>query len=181
MQGEFDILQTHHMPIDMKASNVVHAPASSHENELFLILPVLLLMLLAGGIFKFLLSKLPTKIRPPFTIVLFLFGFTLSMINYYSGSTSDVAIGTFRVTNIDPHTILLLLLPPLLFESSSKIDWHTFKRVAGQSIILAFPGVLIATGLTAVFTFYVFDYGWSWFVLVISNSIGMLLSPLERS
>jgi hypothetical protein len=141
-----------------------HASGSEHtENELFFILPVLLFLLLAGNIFKYLLAKIPAHYRPPFTIVLFVFGFLVSLVNHYAASTSDFAKGTYRLTNIDPHTILLLLLPPLLFESSSKIDWHTFKRVAGQSLILAGPGVVICTALTAVFVYYVFDYGWNWY------------------
>jgi NhaP-type Na+/H+ or K+/H+ antiporter len=175
---DFDILQAARANNNNAHANVIHAPGN-HENVLFLILPVLLILLLAGGFFKFLLSKIPSHYRPPFTIVLFLFGFLVSMVNYYAASSSDFAKGTFQVTNIDPHTILLLLLPPLLFESSSKIDWHTFKRVAGQSIILAFPGVLICMGLTAVFVFYVFDYGWNWFVHFTLIAVGMLHLLLE--
>jgi NhaP-type Na+/H+ or K+/H+ antiporter len=70
--------------------------------------------------------------------------------------------GALIASNFGPDVMFLILLPPLLFESASKIDWETFKRVAGQSILLAFPGVLISMGLTAVFVHYAFDYGWSW-------------------
>jgi NhaP-type Na+/H+ or K+/H+ antiporter len=72
-------------------------------------------------------------------------------------------IGVLILSNLGPDIIFLILLPPLLFESSSKIDWATFKRVAGQSLLLAFPGVLINMSLSAVFVYYAFGYGWSWF------------------
>ncbi|KAJ1619228.1 hypothetical protein T492DRAFT_848709 [Pavlovales sp. CCMP2436] len=44
---------------------------------------------------------------------------------------------------LDPHVILLVLLPPLIYESSSKMNYHTFHRVRWQAMLLAFPGVAL--------------------------------------
>lgn len=38
---------------------------------------------------------------------------------------------------LDPNTILVLFLPPLIFESASSLNFHTFKYSIYQSIILA--------------------------------------------
>jgi NhaP-type Na+/H+ or K+/H+ antiporter len=100
----------------------------------------------------------------------------MSLINHHVSSKTPFAKGTFLLTGIDPHTILLILLPPLLFEASSKVDWHTFKRVSGQSIILAFPGVILAIGLTAAYVFYTFDYGWNWYTAL---TLGAILSATD--
>jgi hypothetical protein len=43
--------------------------AHSHDNALFVVMPIAFLSLLAGCAFKVLLGKLPSSIRPPFTIV----------------------------------------------------------------------------------------------------------------
>lgn len=52
---------------------------------------------------------------------------------------------------IEPVTILLLLLPGLIFRSAFSTDWHTFKRQIWQIMLLSFPGVAMNTILTAVF------------------------------
>jgi hypothetical protein len=54
-------------------------PKHEHSNALFIVMPIVFLSLLAGFGFKALLSKIPPAFRPPFTIVLFLFGFMLSL------------------------------------------------------------------------------------------------------
>ena len=57
-------------------------------------------------------------------------------------------------SNTQPHSILLLFLPPLVFESSFNADWHIFKRELYQILLLAIPGVLIG----AVFSAITFKY-----------------------
>ncbi|KAJ3199915.1 Son of sevenless 1 [Clydaea vesicula] len=82
--------------------------------------------------------------------------------------------------HIDPEIILLVILPALLFESSSKIDFHVFKRVAGQGLLLAFPGVIIATVLTACFTQIVFaKYEWTWATSLLLSSILSATDPVS--
>ena len=35
-----------------------------------------------------------------------------------------------QISGMDPHLLLHLLLPPLLFESAFAIDWHIFYKVS---------------------------------------------------
>ena len=65
-----------------------------------------------------------------------------------------------QVSGMDPHLMLHVLLPPLLFESAFAIDWHIFSKISGYALILAGPGLVVCTlcgGLT-----YMGLYGWGW-------------------
>lgn len=61
---------------------------------------------------------------------------------------------------MDPHLMMLLLLPPLLFESAFAIDWHLFRKLSWYAVFLALPGLLVATTLTGLT--YAALYGWGW-------------------
>lgn len=45
---------------------------------------------------------------------------------------------------IDPHGLLLIFLPPLVFECALNSDWYTFRKQATQILILAFPAVFVS-------------------------------------
>ena len=64
------------------------------------------------------------------------------------------------LSGMDPHLLLHVLLPPLLFESAFAIDWHIFHHVSLYAIFLALPGLIICTILTGLI--YIGFYGWSW-------------------
>ncbi|KAH3763374.1 sodium:proton antiporter [Pelomyxa schiedti] len=108
--------------------------------------------LLVGCLVTFGSAYLPDQLQLP-SIVIFAFGLGLGAIP----SLWDVVRG------LDPEIILLVFLPPILFQSGLVLNWHVFKRVAFQSIILAGPGVLINAGITTLGVKFCFvDYNWSW-------------------
>lgn len=43
--------------------------------------------------------------------------------------------------NLDPEIIVLVFLPPILFVAGLEANWHVFKRLFFQSILLAGPGI----------------------------------------
>jgi NhaP-type Na+/H+ or K+/H+ antiporter len=49
------------------------------------------------------------------------------------------------VSDINPHGILMIFLPILIFESGFNADWHIFKKQFGQTFILAFPCVFVGS------------------------------------
>lgn len=49
------------------------------------------------------------------------------------------------VSEINPHGILMIFLPVLIFESGFNADWHIFKKQFGQTFILAFPCVFFGS------------------------------------
>jgi NhaP-type Na+/H+ or K+/H+ antiporter len=48
------------------------------------------------------------------------------------------------ISEIDPRGILLIFLPPLIFEGAFNSDWYIFRKQAVQIFILAFPSVLVS-------------------------------------
>lgn len=150
------------------------------QTALEIFLPIVFLCLLSGGLLRFILTRMPSNIRPPFSVILFLFGFFMALITRYY-SSSELAPGIVKLVNIDPQVILLLILPPLLFEASSKVDFHVFKRVAASSILIAFPGLVIATCLTACF-FKILNYDlWDWNVAFACASILSATDPVATT
>ena len=86
---------------------------------------VLLIVVTVGAV-------LAQWIRLSFTLALLLFGLVLS------------AVPGLPVPTLNAETILLLFLPPLLFESAFILDLRQLWAVRFGVLVLAFPGVLLA-------------------------------------
>jgi NhaP-type Na+/H+ or K+/H+ antiporter len=43
---------------------------------------------------------------------------------------------------MDPHLILFIFIPVLLFEEGFNCDWYVFKKSFTNIMILAIPGIL---------------------------------------
>ena len=82
------------------------------------------------------------------------------------------------VANMDPHLMLSVFLPTLIFESAFVMDVHTFKKTIGQAIILAGPGLIMCTFLTALMARYIFTYNWSWVTALLFGSILSATDPV---
>ena len=59
---------------------------------------------------------------------------------------------------MDPHLLLLLFIPALIFESAFNSDWHVFKKEMGQILIMAGPMLLVSTGLSGLMMRYILKY-----------------------
>lgn len=103
---------------------------------------VLILLLIASvvGIFA-------RRIRLPYTLALVLAGLTLSFIQLEA--LTDV--------NLTADLLMLLFLPPLLFEAAYHLPFDDFKKNGAHIAFLALAGVLITTCLTALGTFGAFN------------------------
>ena len=62
------------------------------------------------------------------------------------------------VAEIDAHTLLLVFIPPLIFESAFNIDVFIFLQRVWQILILAFVGVGITVVIIAVILRYILAY-----------------------
>mmetsp|Transcript_126359 Transcript_126359/g.252510 ORF Transcript_126359/g.252510 Transcript_126359/m.252510 type:complete len:876 (-) Transcript_126359:73-2700(-) len=80
--------------------------------------------------------------------------------------------------DIDPHLIFYIFLPALIFAEAMKMKIKLFGRLVKQVMVLAGPGVLIGTALTAVFAKYVLPYQWNWTVAFIFGSILAATDPV---
>lgn len=86
-----------------------------------------------GALVRFLLKK----IRLPYTVVLLVCGALFGL----ASSRFSVLEKYTEMTRIDPHVILHVFLPILIFESAFAMDAHTFVRCFAQCLILAVPGL----------------------------------------
>lgn len=148
-----------------------------HSEHSILIIIFVILSLLLGALIK----SLPKLFPPPYSVVLLLSGLA---IGFYGRST-DIQAQTPALESalqylaaIDPHLILLLFLPTLIFESAFSIESHLFKRLFNQILLLAVPGILMATALTAVTAYYLFPWQWSWTICFLFGALISATDPV---
>ncbi|MCB9795729.1 MAG: sodium:proton antiporter [Alphaproteobacteria bacterium] len=98
---------------------------------------ILLLLLIAS-----LVGMLARRLKLPYTLALVVAGLTLGFINLES----------LHGVELNADLLLLLLLPPLLFEAALHIDLDDFRRDLPMILTLAVPGVLVGAAVTAALT-----------------------------
>ena len=135
---------------------------------------------LAACVCKIVLSKvLKNKIPIPFTVAVLLLGFIIGIIIVHIKSTeNDFLLAEDQLSRINPHLIYYIFLPLLIFDSSFNGHFHIVKHQLVSAIILAGPGVLIATAMIAVCGIYIFPYNWSWLVGLLFGSILSATDPV---
>lgn len=144
----------------------IHAEHQQHHTDtnplLFIILAVII-----GGLTRFLLEKSPV----PFTVALLLIGLGLGALGRFD-LLHTYMIGDWKMDisffdkainwagHIDPHMLLYVFLPILIFEAAFAMDVHVFKKVATNASILAIPGIVVAMLLTALLMVMIYYFGW---------------------
>ena len=122
-----------------------------HENNSNKVILVLFLGLLTGQLIK----HVTNQVKLPYTPILTIFGIVVGLFDSYLG---EVGTGLAIFANIDPHTMLLIFIPALIFESAFNTDWHIFKKEFFQILFLAGPCLLLSSFITAFFMRYVLWY-----------------------
>jgi NhaP-type Na+/H+ or K+/H+ antiporter len=110
--------------------------------------------------------------------VLLVEGILLSVLDRQSGhglGALSRSLASWQA--IDAHMILYGFLPALLFGDAMHLNTHTFTRCAAQCVILAVPGVVIGTALTAASTHWI-GLGWSWPLLFAFGAIASATDPV---
>ena len=115
------------------------------------------------------------KVPIPYTVVLLILGLILGVIEERLGKLGPAV---HSVKSIDPHLLLGAFIPSLIFESAFSVNYHTISREFVQALLLAGPGVLINTSLTAVFVKYCFPYNWSWSQSTLFGAIVSATDPV---
>lgn len=72
------------------------------------------------------------------------------MLGVYHTHLGIIGQATHLITKVDPNGILAIFLPCLIFESAFKTEWHTFKKLAGQSLILGVLSSLVCASLIMI-------------------------------
>ena len=91
----------------------------------------------------------------PYTSIITVIGLLFGLFHAYFGKL-DAAIMAW--SKMDPHLLLLLFLPALIFESAFNSDWHIFKHEIWKVLLMAGPMLLIATALSAVMIHNILGY-----------------------
>jgi NhaP-type Na+/H+ or K+/H+ antiporter len=76
--------------------------------------------LLIGAVVR----ELNKRFNVPYTPLLFVIGL---LLGYYKDALGILGDAAEQVSNINPHGILMIFLPPLIFESGFNSDWHIFR------------------------------------------------------
>ena len=130
----------------------------------------------------------------PYTISLLIIGLALGVANragFFSeflhiGHGSGLFIFSESIDwagHIDPHLILYIFLPTLIFEAAFAMHVHTFKKSFTNAFILAVPGIIIALLLTGAFVMMlkVLNIGlgmWTWPVALMFGAVISATDPV---
>ncbi|MFH2094526.1 MAG: cation:proton antiporter, partial [Bacteroidota bacterium] len=126
------------------------------------------------------------KIPLPFTVLLLIFGIGLGLMNRFDlfhGWGESFSKALIWAGHINPHAILFIFLPILIFEAAFGMDIHTFKKTATNSIILAVPGIIVAlllsAGLAMLMKFMNIGlYSWEWSIALMFGSVISATDPV---
>ncbi len=167
----------------------VHAEESGHTGNMSPLFFIIIALIIGAGTRHF-LKKSPL----PFTVSLLLIGLGLGVLSRmgYFGEWNIIGIklnATFLseaigwAGNIDPHLILYIFLPTLIFEAAFAMDVHTFKKTSANAFILAVPGIIVAIVLTALIVIGMKMAGiglnkWSWSMALLFGAVVSATDPV---
>lgn len=110
---------------------------------------------ICAAVIQWLLSKIPVY-KPPVSILWFLFGMLICVIEIYAVPNKDEHIdlalshpfgllgyGIAEAARVRHVVLFFLMLPMLLYDATQQISWHHFKKSLRVGILLAVLGVII--------------------------------------
>lgn len=117
------------------------------------------------------------KIPIPFSFLLLIYGVLVGILSkYVFFEEHSKIIEAWSFT--DPHLMLALFVPPLIYESTFNIDYHIIKKYIWQILFLTLPGVLFSTCLTGL-TIKLFQFdGFNWTTSFLLGSILSATDPI---
>ena len=94
----------------------------------------------------------------PFTVLVLFSGMAIGCIEHYlpAGSLGTLGYSIDVWQAIDPHMIMYLFLPPLIFASAHHVDFHVVRKSLWHIMYLATIGVVVSTFMTAGVAKYLF-------------------------
>src|SRR6056297_1850100 len=133
-----------------------HNEEGGHDNNMYPLL-FIILALLIGAATRHFFRKSPL----PYTVTLLLIGIILgALFRMGALDTWDLGFTEINVSflqesirwagHIDPHLILYVFLPTLIFEAAFAMDVHTFKKTAANASLMAIPGIILAMLMTGL-------------------------------
>jgi len=99
---------------------------------------------ISGAFIRHFFKRVPL----PYTVILVIYGFLMGAAVAHDKTHDFFRTSIESFAGMNGHVVLFVFLPPLLFESSFALDQEIFWKVKWQVIVLAGPGLAIATFLT---------------------------------
>jgi len=147
-----------------------HGSSSGHlTGGETLVIFFLFAALFLGGIFK----EINKKTGIPYTPMLFILGI---LCGAYYQNLGIFGASLHTISDVDPHGLLLIFLPILIFESGFNADWHIFKRQFVQIITLAVPCVFVSAIFIAFSLKVVLGYSDDYYTWLTAFMFGAILS-----
>jgi NhaP-type Na+/H+ or K+/H+ antiporter len=142
---------------------------------------LLFLVLFLGVINSFILERYLPFV--PYTAALFMEGLTIAIVQAIRRAHDKILWVSFdsAITiwaNADPHLILFVFLPPLVFGEAMQLNVSLVKACFKQCLLLAGPGVLIGAALTGAAGRYLLPYGWDWNTAMLFGAIVSATDPV---
>lgn len=167
-----------------------HSGGDHGHNTSMFSLFFIIMALLTGAATRHFLRKSPL----PYTVMLLLIGLIAGVLvrlgyfeQWHLGSwTWDLGIVSKSVhwaANIDPHLLLYVFLPILIFEAAFAMDVHTFKKSVTNAVLLAVPGIIVALVLTAALAMGLKALGvgfsaWTWPLALMFGAVVSATDPV---
>lgn len=108
-------------------------------------------------------NELGKKLRIHVCSILLCFGIILRLICPAVGYQALVD----NLDETNPNTVLLLLLPPLIYQGGISTDWHSFKKELGQIVPMATSVMLLCSLFQALVIKYILNYDFYWFQITL--------------
>lgn len=197
--GSQDAPPAHSIPVQEESiispgspEESVHTETEHHAEHHTDVSPLLFIVvsLIIGAGTRFVVSK----INLPYTVALLLLGLGLGILGRtgffesisffdYTLDTSIIDQSISWAAHIDPHLILYIFLPILIFEAAFAMDVHTFKKSFVNSVLLAVPGIVIALFGTAIMMWWIVSshFGlkaWSWEMVLLFGAVISATDPV---
>lgn len=99
------------------------------------------------------------KTSLPYSFLLILIGIIIHFMN----TIVDIEEWNNSINfwqSISPHTILLIFIPPLIYNSSSRINFHVLRQYVYQIIVLILPGVVFNICMIAIFANWLLEFSY---------------------
>jgi NhaP-type Na+/H+ or K+/H+ antiporter len=132
--------------------------------------------LLVGALLTYLLSRSGTEL--PYTVAVFAFGVIVAAGFRFVSEKDTLKQSIVMWDNFEPHLILFIFLPALLFGESMSLNFHHVRSAVWSSLLLAGPGAVFGTFAIGVVAKYVLPYNWSWSLCFVFGSILCATDPV---
>eukprot|EP00434_Breviolum_minutum_P020185 symbB.v1.2.017800.t1/scaffold1394.1/size200789/23 len=160
---------------------VVEHHTDSHEEHIHPHVAILFpfISMLIGLTITHITSRCTCLATIPYTVSLLIVGWGIGFLDVEtSGGLGTLSQSISLWIAMDPHLLLYVFLPVLLFGDAMSIVWHDFQRTAAQCMVLAGPGVLIGTALIYLVAKFIFPYGWGDFECAAFGSVLAATDPV---